>query len=239
MATTNPTSGSDIPPTEITTSALDPDHLSTPALQNPIPHISIIAGYRPGILGRTLEMHLDHYSKLNGWGADFEADMAVGLSSLIKRLDEPINEAWSAVMAVPAPSLIPGLPQQQQQQQQRVERTVGVIFINGERPDGEAEGVARLRAFIVDESARGLGVGRKLFAAAMEFVRSVGFRECQLYTLRSSVEAIGMYERGGFREVGEKLAEWYGKEHSAVQFSWLRERDEQGGDQVVQDSKAP
>ncbi|KAK3945278.1 acyl-CoA N-acyltransferase [Diplogelasinospora grovesii] len=203
--------------------------------------VTIVRGYRPDVLGRCLEMHLDYYSKAKGWGCAFEAGLAGTLSNLLTRLDKPINEVWSAVQYNPA---------------LQMERIVGVIFVDGEylpssqgggrvpAQGGEQQGgkgelsekggerAAHLRAFIVDESARGLGVGRKLLHAAMEFVRDeVGFSECHLFTMRSLSQARGMYEKQGFREVGEEWTDRYGNGTVVIEYVWHSDRQTPGEEQ--------
>ncbi|AEO54174.1 hypothetical protein MYCTH_2296432 [Thermothelomyces thermophilus ATCC 42464] len=174
------------------------------------PAVSIVAGYRPGVLARTVEMHLDYYYPRNGWGREFEASFSATLSDLIRRLDRPVNQVWSAVMTTPAqdPAASPR------------ERTVGVVYVDGERSG--LEGVARLRAFIVDKSARGLGIGKRLLAAAMQFVKDTGFRECHLSTLRSLTVARRLYEREGFKEAGESWFEGFGKGLMELKYVWRR-----------------
>ncbi|KAK4154040.1 hypothetical protein C8A00DRAFT_14801, partial [Chaetomidium leptoderma] len=181
------------------------------------PAITIVPGYRPGILARTLEMHLDYYYPRTGWAREFEAALSIGLGDLLNRLDKPVNQVWSAILTTPAPD--PQTP--------AVERMVGVVYIDGES-SGKA-GVARLRAFIVDGSARGLGVGNKLFAAAMEFVRRTGFRECELSTLRDLTVARGLYEREGFQETGETWFEGFGKGVMELGYVWRRQEKDGAG----------
>ncbi|KAH6845197.1 hypothetical protein B0I37DRAFT_178721 [Chaetomium sp. MPI-CAGE-AT-0009] len=177
------------------------------------PTVSIVAGYRPGILARTLEMHLDFYYPREGWGRKFESVLSIGLGDLLDRLERPVNQVWSAVMTTPAQD--PGAPP--------VERTVGVVYIDGEC-SGE-EGVAKLRAFIVDGSTRGLGVGKQLLDAAMQFVRATGFRECRLTTQRCLTTARKMYEREGFKEAGEVWFEGFGKGFMELSYVWRRDEN--------------
>ncbi|KAK4242333.1 hypothetical protein C8A03DRAFT_40301 [Achaetomium macrosporum] len=165
-----------------------------PALP-PATKVSIVSGYRPGILARTLQMHLDYYHPREGWGREFEAALSTGLGDFLARLDRPVNQVWSAIVIVPA----------QKAQSPPVERIVGVVCIDGEC-SGE-EGVARLRWFIVDDSARGLGIGSRLMRAAMEFVTQSGFRECRLST-------------EGFREAGEIWFEGFGKGFMELKYVW-------------------
>ncbi|KAK3906849.1 hypothetical protein C8A05DRAFT_40397 [Staphylotrichum tortipilum] len=173
--------------------------------------VDIVAGYRPGILARTLEMHMDYYHPRYDWGREFEAELSSDLSGLLRRLDRPCNEVWSAVLKTPARS----------PQEHHVEKMVGMVYIDGEC--GAGEGVARLRAFIVDESTRGLGVGKRLLGAAMDFVKEMGFRECKLTTLESLTVARKLYEREGFRRHSQGWFEGFGKTIMEITYLWRRE----------------
>jgi GNAT superfamily N-acetyltransferase/DNA-binding MarR family transcriptional regulator len=174
------------------------------------PTVAIFPGYRPCVLARTLEMHLEYYHPRNGWGREFEAGLSQGLGNLLERLDKPVNQVWSAVLTTPA----------RDARAAATERIVGVVYIDGECSG--KEGVARLRAFIVDDSARGLGVGRKLLAAAMEFVRETGFRECHLTTARELTVARRMYENAGFEQAGEAWFEGFGNGFMQITYIWRR-----------------
>ena len=76
---------------------------------------------------------------------------------MLNRLDSPKNEAWVITDGA---------------------NIYGTVFIDG---DGLGENKAHLRAFIVDNSLRGQGLGRKLIEKAMAFVDSQGFVETHLY----------------------------------------------------------
>lgn len=50
----------------------------------------------------------------------------------------------------------------------------------------------------VDPEAQGLGIGRRLVAAAEEAARRLGYATVRLYTHETMVENIGLYEHLGF-----------------------------------------
>lgn len=93
-----------------------------------------------------------------------------------------------------------------------------------------------LRCLIVDDSVRrGLGVGGKLFAAAMAFVKEVGFRECRLATSRELEAVRRLYGRGGFVVVVEEKSEEYvreddGRKQIFERMEYVWRRDGGGGD---------
>ncbi|CCC14145.1 hypothetical protein SMACR_08486 [Sordaria macrospora] len=199
------------------------------------PTIQILPGYRPGILGRTLEMHMDFYSSFAGWGPSSEAGIASGLVPFLKRLggddvakgpqksnnkegqEDAVatTDGGEVVMKLPhGRSQVWSAVQVREDQENQKDRIVGVVYVDGdfyrsgERKEEGGEEVCRLRFYIVDEEARGLGVGGKLFAAAMGFVRDAGFRECRLSTWRQLETARRLYEREGFVVAEEEIQEY-------------------------------
>lgn len=112
-----------------------------------------------------------------------------------------MNQAWTAIDA-------------------RTNRIVGVIFIDGE--DLGLPGVAHLRSFIVDDSVRGSGAGKKLIAAAMAFVDEVGFEEVRLNTIRELAAARRLYRTFGFVEAREVEIQEFGMVFGHLQCVWKR-----------------
>ncbi|TLD13339.1 uncharacterized protein PgNI_03061 [Pyricularia grisea] len=163
--------------------------------------VTIHAGYRPGLLARAMDMNTAFFSTHHGWGMQFEADLSASLADLLKRLDRPQNQAWTAVDS-------------------QTGRIVGVIFIDGE--DLGLPGVAHLRSFIVDDSVRGSGAGRKLLAAAMAFVDEVGFKEVRLNTIRELGAARRLYKTFGFLEASEVEVHEFGIVFDKMQCVWKR-----------------
>ena len=60
-------------------------------------------------------------------------------------------------------------------------------------------GTAGIRAVAVDPAARGLGIGGRLAAAAVELARADGAPSIVLHTWSAMTAAIAVYERLGFR----------------------------------------
>jgi DNA-binding MarR family transcriptional regulator len=68
--------------------------------QEPLPAASqmqILHGYRPGCIGRIVEMHARFYARHAGFGAFFESRVASGLAEFAGRLDKPCNQLWTAL----------------------------------------------------------------------------------------------------------------------------------------------
>jgi DNA-binding MarR family transcriptional regulator/GNAT superfamily N-acetyltransferase len=64
-----------------------------------------------------------------------------------------------------------------------------------------APGVGYVKRMWVAESARGLGLGRRMLEALEHHARTLGFTRLQLETNRTLTEAIAMYRSSGYREV--------------------------------------
>lgn len=155
--------------------------------QTPAATLEIARGYRPGIIGRMVQMHASYYARYANFGQPFESLVATDMAELMGRLDNPRNQVWAALDG---------------------ERIVGSIAIDGE---GEGGG-AVLRCFILDDSARGKGVGKRLLAEVIKFCDEWGFDETRLWTFKGLEAARKLYEDVGFTLEQEHEAEqWGGK----------------------------
>lgn len=155
----------------------------------------LVRGYVPGVLGRCIDLHMRYYSEKSGFGKTFELDMAAALESLLRRIEDPLNEAFVAV----ADGLV-----------------VGTIFVEGlfqPSTDNQTERkVAKIRAFIVDSDYHGRGLGRALIDEAMSFIDENDFDESQLSTFKGLDVAKTLYERAGFHVEYEGIGTTWGAE---------------------------
>ena len=122
--------------------------------------IIVISGYRPGLFGSCLDMHMRYCSRTVGFGVSFEAQIATRLGEVLNRLERPRNEVWMATDGM---------------------KIFETIFIDGE---GLGENKAHLRALIVDDALRGRVFGRRLIEKAMDFVGKQEFPEIHLYNFK-------------------------------------------------------
>jgi len=160
--------------------------------------LQIVEGYRPGSIGRVAEMHARYYSRHAGLGAFFEQRVAVGMADLTSRLGRPTNAIWTAVANG---------------------RIVGSVAIDGEDLGGRE---AHLRFFIVDEEARGRGVGANLLARALSFCDSREFERTKLWTFQGLDAARRLYERADFTLDWEGRGEQWGA--SLVEQCFVRKK---------------
>jgi GNAT superfamily N-acetyltransferase len=152
------------------------------------PLVTIETGYRAGIIGRITEMHARYYVRPEGFGRTFEAIVAEGLAHFCNRLDNPVNQIWTATVN---------------------DEVLGSIAIDGE---DLAPGIAHLRWFIVDEQLRGSGTGRRLLTAALKFIDDTKYNETHLWTFKGLDAALHLYESCGFSLVEERLGKQWGAE---------------------------
>ncbi|WP_354691578.1 bifunctional helix-turn-helix transcriptional regulator/GNAT family N-acetyltransferase [Phytobacter sp. RSE-02] len=157
--------------------------------------IEIVAGYRPGMIGRISEMHASYYSRHYDFGYFFESKVAAGLADFAGRLDVACNRIWLAI---------------------HHGRIVGSLAIDGQDL-GNNE--AHLRWFILDDDCRGGGVGRRLLTEAMNFCESQNFAAVQLWTFSGLDAARRLYESFGFRLTKEWHGEQWGSEMLEQQFT--------------------
>jgi DNA-binding MarR family transcriptional regulator/GNAT superfamily N-acetyltransferase len=151
----------------------------------PSVQLDIARGYRPGIIGRIVQMHADYYARHANFGQPFESLVASDMAELMGRLHNPRNEVWVALDG---------------------QRIVGSIAIDGEGEGGEAI----LRCFILDDSARGKGAGKRLLAEAIKFCDEHGFCATRLWTFKGLDVARKLYEDSGFKLEQEQEGEQWG-----------------------------
>lgn len=147
----------------------------------------ILTGYRPGLLGEVAAWHGRYYSENWGFTSFFEAKVMGGISEFATRLDDPrvlLASAWSG------------------------RDFLGSLTVDN---DGDRQAdCAHLRWFIMSDAARGKGLGRKLFATAMEFMPRQGYRRAYLTTFKGLGAAARLYSDFGFTLTDEQPGNTWG-----------------------------
>jgi GNAT superfamily N-acetyltransferase len=136
---------------------------------------------RPGDLGAVVSLHGTIYAREYGFDPTFEAYVAGPLAAFVL---SPRGRLWLA---------------------ERGGRLVGCVAIVG-LSDREAQ----LRWFLVDPSARGAGLGRRLLGEAVEFARQSGYVSLSLWTVSALTAAARLYRSAGFERVEEKPGRRWG-----------------------------
>ena len=79
----------------------------------------------------------------------------------------------------------------------------------------ESDGVAQLRTLLVEPSARGLGVGRKLVSECVGAARDLGYEKMVLLTSQGLDAARRLYQAHGFLLTREEEQQVWGVTHTA------------------------
>lgn len=145
-------------------------------------------GYLPGLLGRVTEMHAAYYARQYDFGRVFEAKVAAGMADFLGRIEHPANQTFHATLEG---------------------RIIGAVSIDGQ---DLGPGLAHLRWFILDDAARGRGIGQKLLDLAMAHVDAGGFDATRLWTFKGLDAGRHLYEKAGFVLEEEAPGSQWGKE---------------------------
>lgn len=168
------------------------------SLLNPAPApTATLRTHRAGDMGWIIQRHGVLYEKEYGFNSEFEALVAEICAKFLRELDPATERCWIAELGGVA---------------------VGtVMLVRG------AEGVAKLRLLLVEESARGHGVGRLLVQECVKFARQAGYRSMTLWTQSNLVAARKLYQSVGFECVGSEVHSRFGP--SLIAETWTLDFD--------------
>jgi DNA-binding MarR family transcriptional regulator/GNAT superfamily N-acetyltransferase len=143
----------------------------------------------PGDLGWVLQRHGAVYADEYGWDSDFEAYVARIIAEYAD-IKEPRRAAfWIAELDGAPAGSVSCVP--------------------------EDEGTARLRLLLVEDWARGLGIGSRLVSEVLRFARQAGYERIVLSTYDVLASARRIYQGAGFTLISEEPEHSYGHDLTA------------------------
>ena len=155
----------------------------------------VLRPHRPGDIGWVISRHGSLYAQEYGWDITFEALVAKIAGEFIEKFDSKSDCCFIA---------------------DRGGENVGCAFVV--RKD---ETTAKLRMVIVDPSARGTGLGRRLVEACMQFSRDAGYTRMTLWTNDVLVPARRLYQSLGFEMIASEPHHSFGVD--LVSETWERD----------------
>lgn len=131
-------------------------------------------GLQTGDIGWLLQRHAELYAQSDGFNTAFELLVANVLSDFVRGQDPARERAWIA---------------------HRGAQRLGSIFC----ARGDQPGEAKLRLFLLEPDARGLGLGNRMLDMCIRYARDRGYHRLVLWTHESHSAACALYRAHGLR----------------------------------------
>lgn len=136
--------------------------------------------HRAGDIGWVVSRHGALYSGEYGWDLRFEALVARIAADFIDRFDAQREACWIAERG--------GIP-------------LGSVFLMQARDKATQvpiDGTAQLRMLLIEPTARGSGLGKRLVDQCTRFARQAGYRKIMLWTHADLFAARAIYAKAGY-----------------------------------------
>jgi GNAT superfamily N-acetyltransferase len=140
---------------------------------------------RPGDLGWIVQRNAELYAAEYGWDAGYEALVARIVADFAASRS-PSQRAWIAELDGQRVGCVLCV------------RAADAAAAAAAAGDAADDATAQLRLLLVDPAARGLGVGRLLVDACVEFARAAGYSRMTLWTQQNLTAARRLYAAAGF-----------------------------------------
>jgi DNA-binding MarR family transcriptional regulator/GNAT superfamily N-acetyltransferase len=146
----------------------------------------ILRPHQPGDMGWVVYRHGALYAQEYRYDERFEALVAEIVAKFIQNFDPKRERCWIA---------------------EKDGEIVGSVFLVK-----HSETVAKLRLLLVEPTARGLGIGKRFVEECVRFAQQAGYKKITLWTQSDLRAARGIYEKTGFRLVGQKRHDSWGQD---------------------------
>lgn len=153
----------------------------------------LLRTHRPGDIGWVVHRHGALYSEEWGYDERFEALVARIAAEFVERFDPARERCWIA---------------------EKDGERVGSVFLVR-----KSKRVAKLRLLLVEPSARGLGIGRRLVDECVRFARQCRYEKVVLWTQSELKAARHIYQQAGFQLAATERHRSWGRD-DLVSESW-------------------
>ncbi|MBS0319734.1 MAG: GNAT family N-acetyltransferase [Proteobacteria bacterium] len=144
----------------------------------------VLRAPQPGDWGWIVERHGALYAAEYGWGPRFEGLVAGIVAEIVAAFDPASDRCWIA---------------------ERDGVRVGSVCVVR-----ASARVAKLRLFLLEPAARGIGLGAAMVDACTQFARDAGYHRIKLWTQRNLGAARHLYAKAGYRCTGSEAHAEFG-----------------------------
>jgi len=147
----------------------------------------LLRSQQPGDMGWVVSRHGALYANEYRYDERFEAFVAEIVAEFINHFDAKCERCWIA--------------------ERNGERAGSVFLVH------KSATVSKLRLLLVEPTARGLGIGRRLVEECVHFARQAGYRKMILWTQSELKAARAIYQKAGFQLTGKEKHDSWGRKN--------------------------
>jgi DNA-binding MarR family transcriptional regulator/GNAT superfamily N-acetyltransferase len=156
----------------------------------------ILRRHHPGDMGWVVQRHGELYWKEYRYDERFEALVAEIVAEFVQQFEPKRERCWIA---------------------EKDGDRVGAIFLVK-----KSKTAAKLRLLLVEPSARGLGIGKRLVSECVNFARKSRYKKILLWTQSELHAARHLYEQAGFQRIAQKPHQSWGRKDLVAETWELR-----------------